>query len=385
MVGSSKYKPTTLVVNGYNSTHGGGLRIFQGLVRFLGNLPTEENSYPPTVIFSFRHESSLVHEARELGLNAIVYSPTKIRQLDQVVLYLIYLPIRALTARNSECLLNLGDYIVPFVRRQIYYFDWLYAVIEASDVWKQMSLPQRVGRWIKRANIRALIATPNVIIVQSKFVEDQMRRTLGRAEMSVIPCPVEAVAQQATRSISTVARISAQSHRLLCLSSFATHKNVEILFDVALLLKARAMPVQIVLTLDETDKDVRDFLSGIDSSGLSEIFLNVGVLSFVQVNDWFAACDALLLPTKLETFGLPYVESLARGRPILTSDLPFAHEICKTGTMFFDPDDPANIAATIEDFIRCGGKQINEAIVENIVESCRPDRVYSRIISLSCC
>jgi glycosyltransferase involved in cell wall biosynthesis len=385
MVRPTKHKPAKLLVNGYNSTQGGGLRIFQGLVGFLGSLSKTEMPYPPTIIFSLRHDSSLVYEARDLGLKTMVFCPTKFRQLDQIILYFIYLPIRALLNRKSECLLNFGDYIVPFTKRQLYYFDWLYAVIEAGDVWKKMSLSQRAGRWLKRANIRALIKTPNVIIVQSKFVADQMWRTLGRTKMSVIPCPVEPVVPKSSCSISKVMRTSDQLQRLLCLSSFATHKNVEVLLGVARLLKVRAVPVQIVLTLDEADNSVRDFLSRIDSSGLSEFFVNIGVLHFEQVNDWFGRCDALLLPTKLETFGLPYVESLARGRPILTSDLPFAHEICKTGTMFFNPDDPADIAITIENFVRIGGAPIDEALVANILENCRPDSVYSSIVGLPCC
>lgn len=381
MSSSLQNKYPNLVVNGYNCTNGGGLRIFQGMVRFLGDLPKDGSTSAPVVLFSPRHDASLIDEARALGLTVIVYQPTRFQQLDQALLYFVNLPIRALFARHSECLVNLGDFIVPFARRQIYYFDWLYAVIEAADVWKQMTWPERINRAIKWANIRLFIKTPKVVIVQSQFVAQQMIKVLGRQSPIVIPCPVEEFEHEATPSVPAMPHSISRTHRFLCLSSFASHKNVDILLKVAAHLKSRGLAAQILLTLDDTDRKVKAFTKRIDESELSQFIVNIGVLKFRDVDAWFAISDALLLPTKLETFGLPYVESLTRGRPILTSDLPFAHEICRTGTMFFDPDDPENIADAIETFIQNGGIDIDEAEVRRIVEDCRPERVFSEILS----
>jgi glycosyltransferase involved in cell wall biosynthesis len=351
------------------------------LIRFLGEMPKDQFVASPVVLFSPRHDPRLLDQARALGLTVVVYRPTGVQMLDQLLLYFVHLPIRALISRRSECLLNLGDYIVPFTNRQVYYFDWLYAVTEATDVWKQMTSLQRINRKIKRANIRSLIKTPRVVIVQSHFVARQMTQMLGRSAPSVIPCPVEEVPLSDRHLEAITLGHEVQSHQFFCLSSFATHKNVEILLAVAEILKKRRVRFRIVLTLDDSDQDVSGFLKRISESGLSEHIVNAGVLNFEDIDAWFVACDALLLPTKLESFGLPYVESLARGRPILTSDLPFAHEACKTGTLFFDPDDPLDIANTIEDFIQGCAAPIDEAIVSKIVEDSRPDRVYAEILS----
>lgn len=380
MNSSTKVKQSTVVVNGYNSTHGGGLRIFQGLVRFLGTLPKDTFANPPVVLFSPRHDLSLIENARASGLNVRIYCPTGIQQLDQILLYFVYLPLRTLFARHSECLLNLGDFIVPFVRRQVYYFDWLYAVTDAADVWKQMPIPQRITRGIKRANIRSLINTPHVVIVQSLFVSQEMTRVLGRLAPTVIPCPVDEFVAAPAESAPQPPEDATKTHQFLCLSSFATHKNVEILLHTAGIVKSRGLMARIILTLDETDHAVSAFMNRVAESGLTKFIVNAGVLKFDDVDTWFAACDALLLPTKLETFGLPYVESLARGRPILTSDLPFAREICKTGTMFFNPDDPTNIADKIEAFIESGGLAIDDSVVDTIVEDSRPKHVFTEIL-----
>lgn len=372
-----------IVVNGFNSTHGGGLRIFSGFVQFLEKEPDRPFSTPPILFFSPRHDKSLIEHARQSGLDARIFRATGLKVLDQTILYFFYLPARALIHGSKESLINFGDFVVPFAGRQIYYFDWLYAAIEARDVWEQMLPLQRLGRWFKRACIRAFIATPKVVTVQSQFVADQVAKTLGRKNTVTLPCPVDAPAKpDVIRSGKTLEEIE-RATRFLCLSSFATHKNVAVLLDVAAILKERGTRAEIVLTLDETDAEVKTFLDRTRAHSLSDCILNAGVLDFREVSECLYACDALLLPTKLETFGLPYVESLSRGTPVLTSDLAFAHEICRTGTLFFDPDNPADIANTIEKFINDGDIHIDQHIVAEIIDQCRPDRVYNEILSLS--
>lgn len=377
---STQNKHPPLIVNGYNSTHGGGLRIFEGLVRFLGAIPKEDFVSVPVVVFSPRHNLALIDEARALGLKVWVYSPTGIQQLDQILLYFIHLPIRAHLIRHSECLLNLGDFIVPFARNQIYYFDWLYAVTVATDVWKQMSFSELFNRGIKWANIKTFIKTPRVVVVQSQFVARQITEVLGHPSPTIIPCPVEEFNATPQPNLPLISESEERAPQFLCLSSFATHKNIEILLDVAEILRSRGIRARIVLTLNKSDRNVAAFMHQLETRGLCDILVNAGVLDFGEIDAWFEACDALLLPTKLESFGLPYVESLARGRPILTSDLPFAHEICKTGTIFFDPNNPNSIADAIDKFIKDSGTEINNDIVNQLVKDCLPDQVYSKIL-----
>ncbi len=376
-----KDRPTTVVVNGYNLTHGGGLRIFQGLIGFLGKNYKKDCLSPPVIIFSPRHNQSCIQDAYALGLNVIIYRPTGIQQIDQTLLYFLYLPVRALFAQKSECLLNLGDYIVPYVSRQVYYFDWPYAIQDAKDVWHKMSLVQRINRGIKLSNIRIFVDTPDKVIVQSQFIARAMIQKLRRKSLVVIPCPVEKVSSSTIYKQSKNFSDTSKIYQFLCLSSFATHKNIEILLNVAKILKMRDVQFRIILTLDSKIAGVAAFLTRINESGMSKYFLNVGALSFSEVDKWFMHSDALLLPTKLETFGIPYVESLARQRPILTSDLPFAHELCKTGTVFFNPNDPDNIAIVIEEFIQNRGVAIDQEKIDNLVDGCCPKRVYAEIVA----
>lgn len=55
----------------------------------------------------------------------------------------------------------------------------------------------------------------------------------------------------------------------------------------------------------------------------------------------------MFLPTLLECFSASYAEAMVMKKPILTSDLGFAHTVCKNAALYFDPDDADDVADKI--------------------------------------
>lgn len=61
-----------------------------------------------------------------------------------------------------------------------------------------------------------------------------------------------------------------------------------------------------------------------------------------QLADWIAGARALLMPSFVEGFGLPLIEALDLGTPVIASDLPVFREIAGSIPLFLDPrDEPA--------------------------------------------
>jgi glycosyltransferase involved in cell wall biosynthesis len=54
------------------------------------------------------------------------------------------------------------------------------------------------------------------------------------------------------------------------------------------------------------------------------------------------------LPTLAESYGLVYLEALACGVPILTSDRDFARWMCQNLAQYFDPLDASSIVDAIK-------------------------------------
>ena len=67
----------------------------------------------------------------------------------------------------------------------------------------------------------------------------------------------------------------------------------------------------------------------------------------------YADSHIVFMPTLLETFSATYPEAMAMQRPIVTTDLDFAHDICKSAAVYYSPlsaeDAAEKILRVIED------------------------------------
>lgn len=63
---------------------------------------------------------------------------------------------------------------------------------------------------------------------------------------------------------------------------------------------------------------------------------------------------AFVFPSHAEGFGLPVVEALQHGLPVMASDIPIHREVAGDFCAYFDQHDPASLAKLIEDFEQRG-------------------------------
>ena len=62
---------------------------------------------------------------------------------------------------------------------------------------------------------------------------------------------------------------------------------------------------------------------------------------------FYRAADVFVYPSLNETFGLPILEAMACGCPVVTSDITAMPETAGGAAMLSDPKDPASIARAI--------------------------------------
>jgi len=63
----------------------------------------------------------------------------------------------------------------------------------------------------------------------------------------------------------------------------------------------------------------------------------VGELSHAECLAEFQQADALVFPSVLESYGLPLVEAMVMGIPIIAADLPYARLLCGDEGIYFNP------------------------------------------------
>ena len=72
-----------------------------------------------------------------------------------------------------------------------------------------------------------------------------------------------------------------------------------------------------------------------------------GRLPESAVPDLYRGAAMVVLPSRAEGFGLPVIEAMACGVPVICSDLPVLREIADGVAVFCDPNDPAAFADAI--------------------------------------
>lgn len=199
-----------------------------------------------------------------------------------------------------------------------------------------------------RHSIRKSIVTVQTDVIRERLVE---RFRFSRERVVTIPSASDRSNLKRGDGGEYVNRVRSAGKRLklIYLTRYYPHKNIEVLLDVAELLKKRRIDdVVIFLTLEPDQAEgARRVLEAIDARRLNDIIVNLGSIPREHVYSVLAECDALIMPTLMETFGLPYVEALEAGCSILTSDRDFARAVCGDDAEYFDPTDPKDILAKI--------------------------------------
>lgn len=156
-------------------------------------------------------------------------------------------------------------------------------------------------------------------------------------------------------------------YRLLLFSAYYEHKNFEIIPEIIKIMTERQKSsVRFVVTLEKT------IYESIFFGEIGRNVFNVGPLNPEEGPSLYKECDVLFLPTMLECFSASYPEAMAMKKPIITSDLGFAHSICVDSALYFNPNKPEDALKKIDELInnfelrqeliRNGQKRIKEFI-----------------------
>jgi glycosyltransferase involved in cell wall biosynthesis len=66
-----------------------------------------------------------------------------------------------------------------------------------------------------------------------------------------------------------------------------------------------------------------------------------------QLEDLYRAATVLVLPSRIEGFGLPALEAMVRGVPVIAANRTALPEVVAKAGLLIDPDDSADLAARI--------------------------------------
>jgi glycosyltransferase involved in cell wall biosynthesis len=108
------------------------------------------------------------------------------------------------------------------------------------------------------------------------------------------------------------------------------------------------------------EKYVADLKALVAELGIGDDVVFVGGVPLEETVQFYRAADALVYPSLNETFGLPILEAMACGCPVVTSDVSAMPEIAGGAALLSDPNDPASIGRAIVEAVGPASDRLRE-------------------------
>lgn len=344
----------TIVVSAVNIRKGGTLTILRGCLEYLSSLPCEEYR-----VVALVHKRSLAdyRNIEYIEIPTTVKSWFRRLWCEYVTMYGISKKLQPV-----DLWLSLHDTTPRVVaKRQAVYcqtsFPFLKVKIEDLRFDPKIVLFSLFTRFAYQINVHR----SKYLIVQAEWLRKGFSEMFRIPEKLFVVCPPE----KKTTAFNNL-NIDREVFTFLFVSTPDCHKNFETLCEAAKRLEKRLGngTFRVVLTIkgDENKYSRNLFLKygQVPSIGFE------GFMSKDRLYSFYDRADCLVFPSRVETWGLPITEFAATGKPMLLSDLPFAHETSAGcgKVAFFNPEDPADLMEKMARIAGGDGKTSSQITVK---------------------
>lgn len=140
--------------------------------------------------------------------------------------------------------------------------------------------------------------------------------------------------------------------RLLYVCKYGEQKNFHVIFRALSLLRAAGIGVQLDLTLEERLPGTQAVLAAARRLGVADMVINRGDLGHSGVLALYAQAHVFVWASICESFGLPMLEAMGFGLPLVAADAACNREICGDAASYFARDDERALAASVDRLYR---------------------------------
>jgi glycosyltransferase involved in cell wall biosynthesis len=181
------------------------------------------------------------------------------------------------------------------------------------------------------------------ILVPSRYTAGEVERRLGIDAGKIALCPPGAP--------DWAPRASTPRHGyVLFVGTLEPRKNVGALLDAYELIAEAAgatrRPPELLLA-GKPEQASRRWLDRIGRAPLAGLVRHVGYVDPARRRDLYAGARLLVLPSFDEGFGLPILEAMTLGVPVIASNRAALPEVVGDAGPLVDPDQPAELAQAI--------------------------------------
>ena len=195
--------------------------------------------------------------------------------------------------------------------------------------------------WARRAFYRQSAAAAAHILTDSLFSASEIAAAYGvRAErMTVTPLGVDEAFAPADAGTAVELPPGVIPPYLLHVGDLHERRNLKMLTDALLAARRTGMPA-LSLVLAGTDCGVGPTLCAMaEQAGAREAVVLLGSITERRLRSLYRGAEALAYPSLYEGFGLPLIEAMACGTPVIASHVTSIPEVVGDAGLLLDPAD----------------------------------------------
>ena len=200
----------------------------------------------------------------------------------------------------------------------------------------------------RRENYRASALVADAVLTPSQYSATTISEKLSITENKIFP-----ISHSADESYSSEFDLEAERYFLRKFNlpdvygyfpaNTWPHKNHIALAKALRIYNAQYSPIKIVLT-GEQDSGHELLLKTIADEGLGGYIIHLGYVQKKIVRCLYKNASFLVFPSLFEGFGMPVLEAMLSDCPVLCSGVTSLPEIAGDAALYFDPNDPYDIA-----------------------------------------
>lgn len=249
--------------------------------------------------------------------------------------------------------------LMHFPDNSVWIFPWKKTVVTLHDISPVLCKRYHLTSWWMLLIIRAIYwlikHNAQVVITDSKSSEKDIERYFGVSGHKVVNIPLYCneefrqlppeAAREATNDLDTGEEF------ILFVGAIDPRKNLVNLVKAVDIVRERWKKDVRLLIVGDYKR-----LRGLRFTRRKEIIYDETVKDFVKITGFmeqaklvalYNVASVCMLPSFYEGFGLPVLESMACGTPVIVSNSDWGHEITGENALFVDPDNVVDIAEKI--------------------------------------
>jgi len=203
--------------------------------------------------------------------------------------------------------------------------------------------------WLTRHRVSRLVAT-------TEFVAGELLKyhyTGSRAQIDLVPLAVTKMYKppadhQADWLASVKEKFGLPDRYLLYVGRLNVRKNIENLLKALILMRDPAICLVIV---GKEDRKVPDLEALLADPRISKRIILTGGMDDEELTATYAMANIFCFPSHAEGFGLPPLEAMASGVPVVVSQTTSMPEVCGEAAVYIDPSRPESIARALDELL----------------------------------